>query len=396
MMDGDLLSEHFNNLQNKCVLLLKLLININLIQKSIMKFRFFLFFICCLFSCSIEKEKTNLTQETKVETPRPIDAVIGDTTTLVSTPIVAKPINKPKPESKENPDVISMMPHIIIAKSGLFLRDRPSREGEALTKMPYYADIEILSTKSFGKEQVLIEASRTSSNFNIEYQANWVKVKYNKLEGYVHSAYIVRKYNRKKRILKHDFDFALTGSSCDFNFHHNPDLKWYGIYKRKDGFERVPITLEYQIWYGNVMTPILTLVEPSDGLIFCFASGNNLTNGPIMGTKDYSNLEFDMENYDLRLKELGINYTAIEGKDGNNYTLQKDGLHQLLNEEQIESEYNFITSIEWVGDIDEDGKLDYVITYGVKGGRTVLYLSSEAKGNEIAAPVAIYLRSYCC
>ena len=371
-----------------------------------MKIAYLIMFCCCLASCVSNNEKKNIGEEnkispvsntklTKLDTLAHVNSTASNILNTQQKP-EQKPEQKPVQNPVQNPDVISMLTHVVIAKSGLFLRESPDRKGKVLTKIPYFSNIEILSTKSFRAEKVLIESKRVPSHMDIEFEANWVKVKYNKLEGYVHNSYIMRKYNRKKKVLKYDYDFAFPGFSCDFNFHPNPNLKWYGIYKRKDDFERVPITLEYQIWNRNNMTPILTLVEPSDSLVFCFASGNNLTRGSVVGTMKYANLEFDMDNYDLSLKELGISYKAIEGKDGNNYILQKDGLHQLLNEEQIESEYNSITAFDWVGDLDEDGILDYVITYGTKGGRTILYLSSEAKGNEIVAPVAIYLRSYCC
>lgn len=356
-----------------------------------------------LFSCTIEQDKTQ-SSVIKVDTITSAPILSIDTVPVSET-ITELPEPPEPPESpmlvtpstpSEDPDIIRKIPHIVIAKSGLFLRKSPGRKGEVVTKLPYFSELEVLSTKSFLSEEVLIEGRRNRSNNDVKFRGDWVKVKYKNLEGYVHNAYLIYKrgeYARQKKILYQEIDFALPGSSCSFNFHPNPNLQWYGIYSKESGYERVPIALEYQIWPGNNMTPILTLVDSSDNLLFCFATDYTLGRGPVEGSQEYIGL---MENYDANLKELGITYKPIEAEEGNHYTIHKNGIHQLLNTDQIESEYNYITTIDWVGDIDEDGMQDYVITYGIKGGRTILYLSSEAKAEQVVAPVAIYLRDYCC
>ncbi len=362
-----------------------------------MRYLLTILIFCSLFSCAVEQDKAQ-SAVIKVDTITS-EPILSIDTISVSETITEPPAPVTPSTPPEEPDIITKIPYVVIAKSGLFLRKSPGRKGEVVTKLPYFSELEVLSTKSFLSEEVLIEGRRNRSNNDVNFRGDWVKVKYENLEGYVHNAYIISKrseYDRQKKILYQEIDFALPGSSCSFNFHPNPNLQWYGIYSRGSGYERVPITLEYQIWPGNNMTPILTLVDSSDNLVFCFATDYTLGRGPVEGSQEYNGLDFDIENYDAKLNELGITYKSIEGEEGNHYTIHKNGIHQLLNTDQIESEYNYITTIDWVGDIDDDGIVDYVITYGIKGGRTVLYLSSEATAEQIVAPVAVYLRDYCC
>jgi len=52
--------------------------------------------------------------------------------------------------------------------------------------------------------------------------------------------------------------------------------------------------------------------------------------------------------------------------------------------------------IDWVGDLDQDGIMDYIVTHGEKNAMTILYLSSGRRDEEIVRPVAIYYSGYCC
>lgn len=50
----------------------------------------------------------------------------------------------------------------------------------------------------------------------------------------------------------------------------------------------------------------------------------------------------------------------------------------------------------WVGDLDGDGKRDYLFDVAGKMGANMLYLSSQAKPGEIAGLVAVLWHWYCC
>jgi hypothetical protein len=56
----------------------------------------------------------------------------------------------------------------------------------------------------------------------------------------------------------------------------------------------------------------------------------------------------------------------------------------------------YFTNIDFIGDIDGDDKMDYILCTEGEQGYNVLFLSSEKKENNLVEPVAHFYTCYCC
>jgi hypothetical protein len=113
-------------------------------------------------------------------------------------------------------------------------------------------------------------------------------------------------------------------------------------------------------------------------------------------------LVIKMRNYielkdEIYFKKCGIHLEKI--KENNGYlrlaVILPNGKYQWLDLPNNKNEFYHYNTISWIGDLDGDGKLDYILNFNGIGGFQDLYLSSVAeKGN--AVKLVARLRYFGC
>jgi len=283
--------------------------------------------------------------------------------------------------------------YTVIANNGLNLRSDSNLTSSVLLTIPFLSQVEKL-------EKEIIPNSNLSAQTKIE--GKWVKVKFKNKIGYVFDLYLVghsdNRLSEEEKTQNIEFGVTFVGSNCFYNIHGNPRIVWKGVYKINNQFIIKDVKISYfnsPGLYGGQDLGITT--DNNDSLVFLIGSEKNVfQNGKIYGYMD------DWSNHKPIIKQWGdsiitSNYDFIEIKK-----INRDSLKVILtveNQTQIidgDTRSRYPTSLRWRGDLDGDGKDDFIIQFGEKSSSTILYLSSQADQNQIAKPVSFYVSGYCC
>ncbi len=274
----------------------------------------------------------------------------------------------------------------VISTTGLNVRSGPSLNAKKIGALPFNATVTLIEKKEINRD-TLGEAGiwyHENSNLNkIALSGYWVKVKTKELTGYVFSSYLFEKWNRPSLFanqgINEDHIILFPSQGCFDNFRYNSNLNWFGVY-----------VVDNQDIIKPVKPSFFNIENQMAG--FCITAHKPENLRLIYGTKaDLSTVSagssqmlngFYSSNFD--------DYPEFNLK-GEKLYLKRNGKVQLLNEQ-----FGFAYSIFWKGDIDNDGKQDYILHFGEKAGYTVLFISSEASENEIVKPVSIFFSGYCC
>ena len=278
----------------------------------------------------------------------------------------------------------------VIATGGLNLRENPTLDGKVLATIPYLEKVAVLDEAVSQTDTVgIVNYGDSESNFYQDHVVGeWVKVKHQNYEGYVFNAYLMQEYLDEPSQGKEDqYAISFDGVNCVENIHRNKNLKWKGVFKDRDQFEIRDIRLEYYMsqhdeygaWCGTV-----TKANKSP-LFMIGAVGDQFKNGPVEGTYyengwifDYSSDSSTVENLTLHVLENEAILTITEGRQ----------------QQKLNASYGI--HIVWKGDLDGDGKNDYIFTLGEESSNTTLYLSTEASEDQLISPVATYYSGDCC
>lgn len=291
---------------------------------------------------------------------------------------------------------------LFVASTALKLRQEPSR------------DSKVLATMANG-EAVQVEKTNPNENNRYYYQIDslngyWIKVRYKDKSGYAFSAYLASRYN-----LYYEFNPV----------QYLPKLNnWYGMYKKPNGEEEI----------RAIKVETRTVSDPETGhshkVLYTDQKDTSLF---IIGTNEvirsgyagvFSRNFAHNSGIELRIKpgvECSL-YTRVKGNSiqGECYHLFGTGTYeiseygmQLANfkiwvakNNPPDPKYNIIqdlspcfslmkteglVNVEWVGDLDRDGKPDAILQCcSTQQCTNILFLSSEAGTNELLAPVSSY------
>lgn len=277
----------------------------------------------------------------------------------------------------------------VIATSGLNLRESPSLEAKVITSIPFLDKVALLQDSVSDREIVdIVNFNGFDHNTYTEQIAGeWVKVKYEDQEGYVFNAYLMQEYFEEP-LKSEESQYALSflGSNCVDNVHRNKNIKWKGVFKNGAGYEIKEVSLEYYMSFEDMGAWYGVTTQSNDSLLFMIgAAEDKFRTGAIEGTYFEYGVEFDYSKESSTFENLaltiGENETYLTIKEGNQQ--QKVDSHDGLY-------------ILWKGDLDGDGKDDYIFSMGEQSSSTNLYLSSEAEEGQLVKPVASYYSGYCC
>ncbi len=294
---------------------------------------------------------------------------------------------------------IDINQNVVISPNGLSIRSQPDLKSKKLGFIPFGKKVKIEETKSYGWDTIG-KYEYTWGDYSIT--GHWVKAKYKNINGFVFSAYLYnipdnRDYESEMR-KKLNIDFALfyPGIDCFVNINLQSNMNWYGVYK-EDGIYHLKKT---DIGFYRIYSDILEFgITTSDNQSLQFIIGSKKTfKEKILEGKEwerFSNSFYQKKQQDLEELEIyGIEIEQQGHQYGFSIKLNQGSKSQILNPKEMEISHTM--SIQWAGDLDDDGQLDFIFHFGEKSGQTILYLSSEAKDGGIVKPVAAYFSGYCC
>lgn len=297
----------------------------------------------------------------------------------------------------------------VIAISGLKLRSKPSVRSEIIKKIPFGKNVRLVHKDDYGYE--VLDSIITKSNSKYYAQGFWVRITDGHHEGFLNTAYLYPVYGphfmdeKLEKGANQDYVLLVPGSNCRGNIiTHYHDLKWYGIYKTEIGNDIKPISFQYLRADGQMVDMSIVVNEDKD-LKYIIGTKADLVEGY---------LEVGLENRNFYDREAGRDtieriiyeddYCLVKEKGQCNKREYQGNFetrcHPLFSvyaksKEQLQ-QISDVPMIDWVGDIDRDGRMDYIVTRGEVNSMTILFLSSERVGNELVRPVGIYYAGYCC
>lgn len=299
----------------------------------------------------------------------------------------------------------------VISTTGLNLRSAPNLKSEVLASVPYGTTVELISQDSFGLDKIghhvfHRKLKGKKEAYKNDIQGYWRKVEYNNISGYMFDAYLgrIEPLREEHKGLNQNYILLQPNDICYDNFYYDASMHWYGFYTNGSDIEMRPV--EVSFFYN----PVEWLYRSS-----MISAGNNENLVLIIGARQairlqktqnklYSKYRLDTIRTGFEeqialfeiLSKQGIyrEHVLEDGVTHTKFFIEQDGVKQLLNEKFAACGSSLTAS--WIGDIDGDGKNDYILNFGEIGGCSVLYLSSAADVKQILKPVAVYYRRFCC
>lgn len=308
---------------------------------------------------------------------------------------------------QEQKDTINLKCTTVIAVNGLNIRENPSKSSKIIDKIPFGYKIKYLSQYSFGIDTIKDYSKlggRYAREQDYKFIGKWAKINYNGKIGYVLDAYLFYDGQTNKVNREDNREYALLYSynACYTNMYTPSKFIWYGLFKDEKG---IFLLKKVKINYFS------TENENFGGKDLGVSVGNDKGLWVIIGSKkpmregvrNCIDIDKMRENDDNildknKLKTFGIERLSDNPQDKNYYEfIVKNGNKiQSLNTSVKGREYYPLTHIDFIGDIDGDNKMDYILGSDGEEGYDILFLSSERRGNNIVEPVAYFYSFYCC
>jgi len=261
----------------------------------------------------------------------------------------------------------------VIAVSGLNLRSKPSVKSEIIKKIPFGENVRLVHKDDYGYE--VLDSIITKSSSKYYAQGFWLKITDGHHEGFLNTAYLYPVYG------PHFVDEKLEKGN---------DIK--------------PISFQYLKADGQMVDMSIVVNEDED-LKYIIGTKTDLVEGYLeVGLENHNFYDRKAVSDTLERIIYEDDYCLVKEK-GQCYEREYQGNFETRchprfsvyakSKEQLQ-QITDVPMIDWVGDIDRDGRMDYIVTRGEVNSMTILFLSSEREGNELVRPVGIYYAGYCC
>lgn len=287
----------------------------------------------------------------------------------------------------------------VVANSGLNLRAKPTTQSQKVGHVPYGETVEILHREHYGLDTLQQIDTEKNSYKVIGY---WLKVSYKGISGYVNNAYLNTSkdwdFQKDNHLYNNDFVLLYPGITCVSNYVKLSQYYWYGYYSNASDCTLKPIKVEMN---RNVieMNDVQTIVKEDTDLLFIVGSRKPMQTGPINEVVK----DFQINGYEYRREES--NYLAFSEPYFESYGDYSDRSYDFTLKIKHKHEYQYIMesrnrgdlhTIKWMGDLDQDGRMDYIIDFGEKSYHSILYLSSQRIKGSLLKAVARFKSAYCC
>lgn len=290
---------------------------------------------------------------------------------------------------------ININANYVIA-SALRLRESPNKHAKILTTIPFGSRLEYLTNQCYNKDTTLI------SIYNDDYAVvgSWVYVKYNNIKGFVLNSYLsyYDKPSTEPNDLNNEYLVLFPGCDCNHNIHNVTNWNFYGFYKTENDFLKIrKIKINYISVYEDYTCPLILYTADNLNLEFIIGSKEEMFKDKSTIFNKSVEILYNENEKQLAKDLRKVGLTLL---DHSNKT--RDDFFELIysdeNKKQKINLKGFVlpTRIKFIGDLDNDGKNDFIISYGETAGPTILYLSSKANENDLLKMVASFFCSYCC
>jgi hypothetical protein len=277
---------------------------------------------------------------------------------------------------------------LVIASSGLKLRETPSAEGKVLVMMPLGAKVKLEESLSDVDENRYFQIAEN-------YSSCWLSVTYNGKKGYCCAAYL------GKRILKmtNNYYFTTPYEGCgQGTVHLDPAYYTYGVFSEGEKKELKSIKVEYFNNGESINLRCLSDEEQPDYIIFAKyqmkigiikgKNHNSEQNESLIAAMDYEGKIEIQQKIVLDNKKYEISSKIIKNVTKESET---EFVQQLsLIEKSTGTKYNLGTfahqaiRVEWSGDLDGDGKMDLILeASGEMYSSRIFLLSRNAPNGKI-------------
>lgn len=327
---------------------------------------------------------------------------------------------------------------IVIAQPHLNMREKPNKNSEIIAQIPFWKKVEIYDGNNY------IDTVNGITGY-------WYKAKYDNKEGFVWSQYLGNFYLSDDTIVNIDFQILHEGYKCS-GFNYSPELNWYGLYKTEDSTKQELLKVELQFIFKNTTSEeeknkyfkdeygadLIVKTNREKESLLIIGAYQPLKEGTISGIL-FGQYEYNSEHqpnflYPEQIKDLTLpttNTLAIKAKveaeiadtlklkTATHYEIElastvhdyysydkhttqniSNDIPFMRNHPSIHSIYK-TPKIIWYGDIDNDGKIDFLIkstymqdTCGAET-YTILFVSSSADKGNFVKKVAYCVSDWC-
>ncbi len=296
----------------------------------------------------------------------------------------------------------------VIAVNGLNIREKPNRLAKVIGKIPFGQKIKYLSKYAFGVDTIRdyphiggVHHYRPEKD---ELFGKWAKISYKGKIGYVNDAYLF--YDQESKALeeadRRDYALLYSYYNCFINIYTPSKFLWYGLFQAENG----------RFYLRKVKINYFSVPEKEfGGKDFGASLGDDRGLVAIIGSKkpmkegqrtciDLDKLRNakDQELDTIQLKKYGIErLTGPAAKQYDpEYLVRSGNQTQLLTAKPDGKTRATLSQILFIGDIDGDQKIDYILSTDAESGHHILFLSTERKGSHLVEPVAYFFVCYCC
>ncbi len=290
----------------------------------------------------------------------------------------------------------------VIAPSGLNLRKGMGLTAGKIGRIPFGAAVELLSEVSQQQDTVDYTYSQSPATGVVRepVYGGWVKVRYQALEGYVFAG-LLGDFNLEA-VSQPEMIIRYEGFSCESLQFDPRAYHWYGIFIL-EGKQEIR-SIRPTIYSSGEMIPFLTFVtgeqEPTLMIIGSVQPLNNRILSPEEGGElpiQLGRFQGRPPSYQHSRFQLNWDPDTVWGENAFQLMLQANGqrrrvLFSEAEEPFIMYPYVFADLI-WYGDLNQDGRLDFVFRAGMEYPTTVLYMGDAARGIRQAA---LYFTGPCC
>lgn len=255
---------------------------------------------------------------------------------------------------------------VVLARSGLKLREKPSFEAKKLALMPFSKKVKLLELPRYNEAGELNPLYTADSIPGV-----WLKVRYGSKTGYAFSAWLGSSLVKMTKPL---YLLSAQGSWCSDDSYISDQYRYYGIFRGPNGAcTRREIKPEFWVvWMGLYGSgAYCKLKVRGEQPLFVLASRKALPEGAVASTGRNGYLPGNnmgelstLTNIPESPWEFSIRYVRLENSDAlvpqAIAKSRQSGMVYRLGE--ASDWYDTPQFLVWEGDADGDGTLDFILT----------------------------------